>query len=96
VRRVLGRFPDAPWGAHIELSSDPVAAAWQIAAIAPGRVRPATLLRATTMGGLLQQIIDLTLEVDEIWPEGESPPQSRGQAEASFVSRRASSARSSR
>ncbi len=26
------------------------------------------LLRATTMGGLLQQIIDLTLEVDEIWP----------------------------
>jgi Lon protease-like protein len=35
VRRVLGRFPDAPWGAHIELSSDPVAAAWQIAAIAP-------------------------------------------------------------
>ena len=69
VRRVLGRFPDAPWGAHIELSSDPVAAAWQIAAIAPlVEYDQQRLLRATTMGGLLQQIIDLTLEVDEIWP----------------------------
>lgn len=70
VRRVLARFPDAPWGAHIEVSADPVSAAWQIAAIAPlVEYDQQRLLRAHTMGGLLQQVIDLTLEVDEIWPE---------------------------
>ncbi|MBF4562382.1 LON peptidase substrate-binding domain-containing protein [Microbacterium sp. VKM Ac-2870] len=72
VRRVLGRFPDAPWGAHIELSDDPLAAVWQIAAIAPlVEYDQQALLRATTTGGLLRQIIDLTLEVDEIWPGAE-------------------------
>ena len=70
VRRVLARFPDAPWGAAIELSGDPVAAAWQIAAIAPlSEYDQQRLLGATTMGGLLRQVIDFTVEVDEIWPE---------------------------
>lgn len=70
VRRVLARFPDAPWGAAIELSGDPVAAAWQIAAIAPlSEYDQQRLLGATTLGGLLRQVIDFTVEVDEIWPE---------------------------
>jgi len=70
VRRVLARFPDAPWGAAIALSEDPVAAAWQIAAIAPlSEYDQQRLLGATTMGGLLRQVIDFTVEVDEIWPE---------------------------
>lgn len=71
VRRVLARVPDAPWGADTELSEDPLAAAWQIAAIAPlGEYDRFTLLQSTTMGGLLRQVIDLTLEVEPLWSNG--------------------------
>lgn len=68
VRRVLDRVEEARWDADTELSDEPLAAAWQIAAIAPlGEYDQYTLLRATTMGGLLRQVIDLTLEAETLW-----------------------------
>ncbi len=54
--------------ADVELSDDPVEAVWQLAAIAPlGEYDRYTLLRSTTMGGLLRQLIDLTLDAEELW-----------------------------
>jgi len=45
----------------VELSHDPVAAAWQLAAIAPvGSLDQIVLLRSDTMAALLENIIDLT------------------------------------
>lgn len=71
VRRVLARVDDARWDAATELSEEPLAAAWQIAAIAPlGEYDHYTLLRSTTMGGLLRQVIDLTLEAEALWSAG--------------------------
>ncbi len=67
VRRVLARS-DSPWDADIELSDDPLAASWQLAAIAPlGEYDRYTLLQSTTTGGLLRQIIDMTLEAELLW-----------------------------
>lgn len=64
VRRVLARS-DSQWDADVELSSDPLAASWQLAAIAPlGEYDRYTLLQSTTTGGLLRQIIDMTLDVE--------------------------------
>ncbi|WP_298943431.1 LON peptidase substrate-binding domain-containing protein [uncultured Microbacterium sp.] len=71
VRRVLARVDDARWDAATELSEEPLAAAWQIAAIAPlGEYDQYTLLRSTTMGGLLRQVIDLTHEAEALWSAG--------------------------
>ena len=40
----------------------------ELAAIAPlGEYDRYTLLKSTTMGGLLRQLIDLTLEAEELW-----------------------------
>lgn len=70
VRRTLARAPDAPWEAATELSDDPIAAAWQLAAIAPlGEYDRYALLRSTTVGALLRQIIDLTLDAELLWSE---------------------------
>ncbi len=67
VRRVLARF-DTGWDADVELSDDPVAAAWQLAAIAPlGEYDRHTLLQSTTIGALLRQVIDLTLDAEALW-----------------------------
>lgn len=67
VRRVLART-DSPWDADTELSEDPLAAAWQLAAIAPlGEYDQYTLLQSTTVGALLRQVIDLTLEAELLW-----------------------------
>lgn len=67
VRRVVARIPDALWGADTELSDDPVSAGWQLAAIAPlGEYDRYALLRSTSMGALLRQVIDLTLEAEEL------------------------------
>jgi uncharacterized protein len=70
VRRVLTRaaeFRDLQWDADTELSDDPVESAWQLAAIAPlGEFDRYTLLRSTTMGGLLRGILDLTLDVEPV------------------------------
>ncbi|QNE37450.1 peptidase S16 [Leifsonia shinshuensis] len=68
VRRVIARVAEPESDAGVELSEDPVAAAWQLAAIAPlGEYDRYTLLRSTSMGGLLRQTIDLTLEAEELW-----------------------------
>lgn len=68
VRRVLARVPDGRWDADTELSDEPLAAAWQIAAIAPlSEYDQQTLLRSTTMGGLLRQVIDLTLDIEPLY-----------------------------
>ncbi|GAA2953424.1 LON peptidase substrate-binding domain-containing protein [Microbacterium schleiferi] len=68
VRRVLARaaeFGDVRWDANVELSEDPVESAWQLAAIAPlGQMDQLRLLGATTLGGLLRDIIDLTLDAE--------------------------------
>lgn len=67
VRRMLART-DGPWESDVELSDDPLAATWQLAAIAPlGDYDKFALLRSTTTGGLLQQVIDLTLEAELLW-----------------------------
>ncbi|MDR6971071.1 LON peptidase substrate-binding domain-containing protein [Leifsonia shinshuensis] len=71
VRRVIARVDEPESDAAIELSEDPVAAVWQLAAIAPlGEYDRYTLLRSTSMGGLLRQVIDLTLEAEELWAAG--------------------------
>lgn len=68
VRRTLASAPEARWDADTELSDDPLAAVWQLAAIAPlGEYDRYTLLRSTTAGALLGQIIDLTLEAELLW-----------------------------
>jgi Lon protease-like protein len=68
VRRVIARVAEPQQDTDIELSDDPVAAVWQLAAIAPlGEYDRYTLLRSTSMGELLRQTIDLTLEAEELW-----------------------------
>ncbi|WP_226655651.1 LON peptidase substrate-binding domain-containing protein [Leifsonia sp. LS1] len=71
VRRSIARAAEPSSDADIELSDDPVAAAWQLAALAPlGEYDRYTLLRATSVGGLLRQVIDLTLDAEELWAAG--------------------------
>lgn len=68
VRRLIARVAEQHADPGIELSDDPVAAVWQLAAIAPlGEYDRYTLLRSTSMGGLLGQLIDLTLGAEELW-----------------------------
>jgi len=68
VRRVVARVAEPQSDTDIELSNDPVKAAWQLAAIAPlGEYDRYTLLRSTSMGGLLRQTIDLVIEAEELW-----------------------------
>lgn len=70
VRRVLARAATVQrtaWDADVELSDEPLARAWQVAAIAPlGELDQLQLLRATTAGGLLRATIDLTLAAEEL------------------------------
>ena len=71
VRRAIARIGRTLSDADTELSDDPAAAAWQLAAIAPlGEYDRYTLLRSTSMGGLLRQLIDLTLDAEELWSAG--------------------------
>ncbi|MBG6212950.1 MAG: LON peptidase substrate-binding domain-containing protein [Cryobacterium sp.] len=64
VRRTLAlasEFTDQQWSPDVELSQDPIAAAWQLAAIAPvGPLDQIALLRSETMAALLDNIIELT------------------------------------
>lgn len=70
VRRVLARV-NGPWDPETELSEDPLEAAWQLAAIAPlGEYDRYTLLQSTTVGALLRQVIDLTLDAELLWSAG--------------------------
>ncbi|WP_314147043.1 LON peptidase substrate-binding domain-containing protein [uncultured Leifsonia sp.] len=71
VRRAIARIGRTLSDADTELSDDPAAAAWQLAAIAPlGEYDRYTLLRSTSMGALLRQLIDLTLDAEELWSAG--------------------------
>lgn len=71
VRRVLARAPEARWDADTELSDDPIAATWQLAAIAPlGEYDRYALLQSASAGGLLRQTIDATLEAELLWSGG--------------------------
>lgn len=68
VRRTLARAPEARWEADTELAEEPLAAAWQLAEIAPlGEYDRYSLLQSTTTGALLRQVIDLTLEAELLW-----------------------------
>ena len=68
VRRVIARVAEDQSDGDLELSDDPVTAAWQLAAVAPlGEYDRYTLLRSTSIGGLLRQVIDLVLEAEELW-----------------------------
>lgn len=64
VRRTLAlasEFSDLPWSSDVELSEDPAAAAWQIAAISPlGPLDQVALLGSTSMEQLLGSVIDFT------------------------------------
>ncbi|GAB2463742.1 Lon protease-like protein [Conyzicola lurida] len=77
VRRALAlasEFADMPWAASVEISDDPVEAAWQLAAISPlGPLDQIDLVRCETMEQLLISLIELTdaaaAGLGEAWPE---------------------------
>ena len=81
VRRALyqaSEFADAVWSAEVELSADPVAACWQLAAIAPlGELDQVGLLRSESLESLLTEVGRLTEEAavrfSAPWPEEEEP-----------------------
>jgi hypothetical protein len=51
----------------VELSDEPVTAAWQLAGIAPiGQVDRLGLLEAGSLGELLQRTLDLTIAVEPV------------------------------
>ena len=66
VRRTLAKaseFADDLWPSDIQLSDDPVAAAWQLAAIAPlTALDQHKLLSASTVAELLSDTLELTRE----------------------------------
>ena len=70
MRRVLSRaaeYAEVQWDPDIELSDDPLESSWQLAAIAPlGQLDQFRLLRSTTVGGLLRELIDLTLAAEPV------------------------------
>ena len=81
VRRTLAQaseFTQQQWPSDVELSEDPVAAAWQLAGIAPvGPLDHVALLRATSIEALLTAVLEATAATAESftapWPEDETP-----------------------
>jgi Lon protease-like protein len=80
VRRTLAQaseFTEQQWPHDVQLSDDPVKSAWQLAGIAPvGALDQISLLRATTMTGLLTGVVEATEAAAESltapWPDDES------------------------
>jgi Lon protease-like protein len=78
VRRALAlasEFADVPWASSVDISDDPVEAAWQLAAIAPlGPVDQLELLGSTTMVQLLTatvRLVDAAADsLGQPWPDG--------------------------
>ena len=76
VRRTLrlaSETSDQLWSADVEISDDPTAAAWQLAAVAPlGELDQLALLRSETMEALLTALIELMDTVEQSlstpWP----------------------------
>ncbi len=77
VRRALyqaSEFTERGWAADAELSADPVAACWQLAAIAPlGELDQLALLRSESLESLLTDVGRLTQEAavrfSAPWPD---------------------------
>ena len=77
VRRTLAlasEFAEDVWPADVKLADAPVAAAWQLAAIAPlGALDQLELLCATSFGDLLTRVAELVTEAgaayEAPWPE---------------------------
>jgi len=71
VRRVLAvasEFTDQTWSAAVELADEPIAAIWQLAAIAPlGPLDQVALLGSETAKELLTKIAELTLSAEEFF-----------------------------
>lgn len=69
VRRVLAlasEFADQQWSATVALAEDPVAAAWQLAAIAPlGPMDQLQLLAAPDLRVLLESLIELSIAAEQ-------------------------------
>ena len=58
-----GEFAENVWPADIELSADPAASAWQLAAITPvGALDQLRLLRSKSFAELLKQVATLARE----------------------------------
>ena len=80
VRRTLSvasEFAENVWPADIELSANPVAAAWQLAAISPlNALDQLALLSSTSFAKLLAGVSDMTsqaaLAFDTPWPGGDA------------------------
>jgi Lon protease-like protein len=81
VRRTIARaseFVEQQWPADIELSDDPVDAAWQLAGIAPlGPLDQVRLLRSSSVTELLSGIIEATESAAEMltvdWGDDDFP-----------------------
>jgi Lon protease-like protein len=77
VRRTLAlasEFSDQAWSATVQISDEPLAAAWQLAAIAPlGQLDRVALLRSTSVQQMLDGIIRATVVAEESfrlgWPD---------------------------
>lgn len=87
VRRTLAQaseFGQQQWPPDVQLSTDPVSAAWQLAGIAPvGPLDQMSLLRATSLEDLLNAVIEATSDVRESfgapWPDqGDGGPGTDG------------------
>jgi Lon protease-like protein len=82
VRRALARaseFADQQWSSDVELSEEPIAASWQLAAIAPiGPLDQVALLRSPTTHALLTDLIDYVATAEETllaaWPDDQLEP----------------------
>ena len=83
VRRALAvasEFVDQQWAVDVELSDDPVAASWQLAAIAPlGELDQIALLRSSSLRALLESTTRLTDAAMETMQS--FPPESDDTAE---------------
>ena len=88
VRRALAmasEFADQVWPPDTELSDDPVAACWQLAAIAPlGALDQVALLQCESLEQLLSTLIERTLEAEQmlqaLWPD-DAPDDPPGDAQ---------------
>jgi uncharacterized protein len=80
VRRTLAvasEFAENVWPSDVELSANPAAAAWQLAAIAPlNALDQLALLGSTSFADLLAGVSELTCEAalsyDTPWPDNEA------------------------
>lgn len=76
VRRVLARaaeFSEPQWDSDIGLSDDPIAATWQLAAIAPlGPLDQVALLRCESARELLTKLYEFTLAAEPLLTAGDA------------------------